>query len=151
MSISFGYHLIIFLTLVSLDILIYRIFKKNIIFSLKFFTILFIIFINFLEINFLLINVLFFYFLFSIFFVLFFTGVKNTSPSLFIIHYLINNVKSKKIQIKKNFLNQEFVKKRLEENLKKKLLKKEKKNLHITKKGQLFMFLFFNLKKIFNL
>lgn len=94
---------------------------------------------------------MFFYFLFSIFFILFFTGVKNTSPSLFIIHYLINNVKSKKIQIKKNFLNQEFVKKRLEENLKKKLLKKEKKNLHITKKGQLFMFLFFNLKKIFNL
>jgi len=143
--------LIIFLALLLLDILIYRIFKKNIIFSLKFFTILLIIFINFLEINFLLINILFFYFLFSIFFVLFFTGVKNTSPSLFIIHYLINNIKSKKIQIKKNFLNQEFIKKRLDENLQKNLLKKEKRKLRITNKGKLFLCLFFNLKKIFNL
>lgn len=143
--------MIIFLALLLLDILIYRIFKKNIIFSLKFFTILLIIFINFLEINFLLINILFFYFLFSIFFVLFFTGVKNTSPSLFIIHYLINNIKSKKIQIKKNFLNQEFIKKRLDENLQKNLLKKEKRKLRITNKGKLFLCLFFNLKKIFNL
>ncbi|AAZ21364.1 unknown membrane protein [Candidatus Pelagibacter ubique HTCC1002] len=151
MSVSFEYHLIIFLIFVSIDILIYRFFKKNIIFSLKFFIIIFIIFINIFEINLLLINILFFYFLFSIFYTLTFTGIKNTSPSLFMIHHLANNDMSKKIQINENFLNQQFTKKRLKENFQKNFLIKKKKNIIISKKGKLFMYIFSTLKKTYNL
>lgn len=143
--------MVIFLILTFLDILIYRIFQKNIIFSLKSFIIIFLVFINFLEIDFLLINILLFYFLFSIFYILVFTGIRNTSPSLFIIHHLINNNKSKKFGIKKNFLKKKFTKKRLEENLKKNLINKKQKRILISEKGRLFICVFFNLKKIFNL
>ena len=48
-------------------------------------------------------------------------------------------------------MKKKFTKKRLEENLQKNLINKKQKRILISEKGRLFICVFFNLKKIFNL
>lgn len=151
MNISFEHHLIIFLSLCLIDIVLYRIFKKNIIFSIKFFFLIIIVFLSLFEINHLTLNLLIFYFLFTIFYILVFKGIKNTSPSLFIIHYIINNYLSSKSNIKFHFLKQNFTKKRIEENTKNKIFKKKGKNFSVSKKGKMYINIFTTIKRIYNL
>ena len=80
-----------------------------------------------------------------------FTGIKNTSPSLFIIHNFVKNKKFTKKKLKEIFIKQQFTEKRLYENLQKNLLKKNNKKLLLSKKGKIFMNIFLKLKTLYNL
>ncbi len=80
-----------------------------------------------------------------------FTGIKNTSPSLFIIHNFVKNKKLTKKKLKEIFIKQQFTEKRLYENLQKNLLKKNNKKLLLSKKGKIFMNIFLKLKILYNL
>ena len=82
--------------------------------------------------------------LFYIFYLLIMTGIKNTSPSLYIIHLIVNN----KNNIKNKFLKQNFTKKRIYENYKQDLLQ-YKNNYILTSKGYFILFFFNLIKKLF--
>lgn len=142
------FYFILLTLFIIIDISIYRIFKKNFLInkikiSLPLFLITLLI-IYFYHDNDLKLIILIFtnYFLIIVFYHLIFLGIKQTSPSLFILNeikggnFLHSNIKIK-------FLNKNSFYNRVKENLRLGLIKKNKKNLVIQKKGK-------NILKIFN-
>ena len=84
--------------------------------------------------------------MFIINFKLIFTGIKNFSPSLYLIHLIKNNFK-----LEENFFSENFSKKRIEENLLLGFIKKNNEKYQITKKGKFVLIFFVTLKKVFNI
>ena len=122
--------------LIFLDIVFFKFFKKNFIsdnFKLSF--ILFIIlmlalfYYNDLDIS-LFIIIIVNYLLITLLHYLIFTGIKKTSPSLFIIHHLKKGIDNK-TKLQNLFLKNDFFKKRLNENY--------QQNLILIKKNKIFL------------
>ena len=65
---------------------------------------------------------------------LIFTGIKKTSPTLFIIHQLKRGINDK-TELKKLFLKNNFFEKRLKENLKQNLIFIKNKNFFLSTKA----------------
>ena len=135
-----NFYLFTLIIFIIFDVLIYRIAKQNLFIdyikiSLPLFILLQIIFFEYYKIEnntkiFLLIN----YFLFLFAYNLFFTGIKKTSPSLFIINQLKKKNNSFK-KIKVNFFRKNFFLSRYKENLNMNLIGINKNKIYLKKKG----------------
>tara|TARA_X000000950_G_scaffold289185_1_gene410572 strand:+ start:3745 stop:4170 length:426 start_codon:yes stop_codon:yes gene_type:complete len=121
--------------------------------SLQFFilSLIFIIFLNLLKLN---LNLIFFsiFFIYLYFcFIITIPGIINLGPSLYLIKLIHKNKTFNRNKIKDKFIKENFVKKRLQENLNSKIIFKEKNQLKLTKIGYLIINFFNKISKIFKL
>jgi len=138
---------------IFLDIVFFKFFKKNFIsdnFKLSFllFIILMLLLFYFNNLSiFLFIIILVNYLLITLLHYLIFTGIKKTSPSLFIIHHLKKGIDNK-TELQKIFLKNDFFKKRLNENFKQNLILIKKNKLFLSTKAYRLLKIFKYLQSI---
>ncbi len=138
---------------IFLDIVFFKFFKKNFIsdnFKLSFllFIILMLLLFYFNNLSiFLFIIILVNYLLITLLHYLIFTGIKKTSPSLFIIHHLKKGIDNK-TELQKIFLKNDFFKKRLNENFKQNLILIKKNKIFLSTKAYRLLKIFKYLQSI---
>ena len=134
-----------FLIFITLHVLFYRIFKKDI----NFFLLFFLPIIFFLDIfEFFDLEVLIVLILVILSNVVFFKGVKNFGPSLLIINYIVLN---KPKQIPFLFKNETPLHKRLSINIKNKFIIKKNNYFILSQKSKIICYLYFAIIGLFNL
>tara|TARA_Y100000591_G_C21836309_1_gene702729 strand:- start:724 stop:1185 length:462 start_codon:yes stop_codon:yes gene_type:complete len=126
--------------IICLDVIFFHCFKKNFIsdnfkLSLLFFILLTLTLFYYTNINISFFLIIFTnYLLLTFLHYLIFTGIKKTSPSLFIIHNLKKGIVNKN-KLQKLFLKNNFFKKRLTENSLQNLILIKKKKIILSNKG----------------
>ena len=139
--------------IIFLDIIFFKFFKKNLIsdnlgLSFLLFTILILLIYPYNDLDiFLLIIISINYLLLVLLHYLIFTGIKKTSPSLFIIHQLKRGINDK-TELKKLFLKNNFFEKRLNENLKQNLILIKNKKFFLSTKANRLLKIFKFLQTI---
>ena len=139
--------------IIFLDIIFFKFFKKNLIsdnlgLSFLLFTILILLIYSYNDLDiFLLIIISINYLLLVLLHYLIFTGIKKTSPSLFIIHQLKRGINDK-TELKKLFLKNNFFEKRLNENLKQNLILIKNKKFFLSTKANRLLKIFKFLQTI---
>ena len=78
-------------------------------------------------------------------------GIKNLGPSLILIKIINKNINSNKNKIKREFLKENFVKKRIKENINRKLIYQDRKIIKLSKNGKLVLKFFNKIGKIYKL
>mgnify|MGYP007063773593 CR=1 FL=1 len=147
---KYAYYFLILFSFLQLFILRYSSIKINTIKILI--SVIFLIFI--LNIYFLNINLLFLsIFIVYIYFCFFITvpGILYLGPSIYLIKLIRENKNTNKTNIKKKFLHQSFVKKRLKENLTNNFILKKNNKLILSNVGICILFFFDKILKIFKL
>jgi hypothetical protein len=118
-------------------------------FFLVFLILIFLLNIFILDLNLIFFSIFFSYLYFC--FIITIPGIINLGPSLHLIKLINENKKSTKIQIKNKFIKENFVRKRLLENLTSKMIFRKKNKLKLTKNGNFIMNFFDKITKIFKL
>lgn len=139
--------------IICLDIIFFRFFKKNFIsdhfkFSFLFFIILMLLLFYYNNLDIFLFLIIFInYLILTFLHYLIFTGIKKTSPSLFIIHQLKKGVNNK-VELQKLFLKNNFFKKRLNENFQQNLIFIKNNKIFLSSKAYRLLKIFKYLQSI---